>query len=296
MERKCNKKEQEVRQLRYRHEIIEPDPELPVFYIFHNEREDSGVLAHWHKSLEISYTMTGKISKFTIDGTEHETNAGDILVINSNAVHSIWDEHNKTKALSLIFPYAFIKAEISDYDNKSFRLTNRFAFTDLQKEKLAELRGLLDRYFFVMESDGADKGRLLLKGLLYQILHLLDAHFSVPKTERNSRNDSLPLIAAITEYIDDNLEKDLALDKLAAAFHLSYTHLCRLFKKETGNTIHSHIVEQRLNKAVKLLMFTEKNIRYIVDACGFPNQKSFSAAFKNKYGMTPKRYRDENRA
>jgi AraC-like DNA-binding protein len=47
---------------------------------------------------------------------------------------------------------------------------------------------------------------------------------------------------------------------------------------------------------VKLLMFTDKNIRYIVDACGFPNQKSFSSAFKNKYGMTPKRYRDENKA
>ena len=282
--------------MRYRHEIIEPDRELPVFYIFHNERKDSGVLAHWHKSLEISYTMSGKISEFMIDGTVHETNAGDILVINSNAVHSIWDDHNHTKALSLIFPYAFIKAEIADYDNKSFRLTNRIAYTDLQKAKLAELRGLLDRYFVVMESEGAEKGRLLLKGLIYQILHLLDVHFSVPKTERNSSSNSLPLIAAITEYIDENLDNDLALDKLAAAFHLSYTHLCRLFKKETGSTIHSHIVEQRLNKAVKLLMFSDKNIRYIVDACGFPNQKSFSAAFKNKYGMTPKRYRDENKA
>lgn len=48
--------------MRYHHEIIESDPELPVFYIFHNERKDSGVLAHWHKSLEISYTMSGKIS------------------------------------------------------------------------------------------------------------------------------------------------------------------------------------------------------------------------------------------
>jgi len=282
--------------MRYRHEIIEPDRELPVFYIFHNERKDSGVLAHWHKSLEISYTMSGKISEFTIDGTAHETNSGDILVINSNAVHSIWDDHNHTKALSLIFPYAFIKAEIADYDNKSFRLTNRIAYTDLQKAKLAELRGLLDRYFVVMESEGADKGRLLLKGLIYQILHLLDAHFSVPKEGDKRADASLPLIAAITEYIDANLNNDLALDKLAAAFHLSYTHLCRLFKKETGSTIHSHIVEQRLNKAVKLLMFTDKNIRYIVDACGFPNQKSFSASFKNKYGMTPKRYRDENKA
>ena len=240
--------------------------------------------------------MSGKISEFKIDGTVHETNAGDILVINSNEVHSIWDDHNKTKALSLIFPYAFIKSEIPDYDNKSFRLTNRLAYSDLQREKLAELRGLLDRYFVVMESDGAEKARLLLKGMLYQILFLLDTHFSVPKTDQNRGSSSLPLISAITEHIDENLEKDLALDQLAAAFHLSYTHLCRLFKKETGSTIHSYIVEQRLNQAVKLLMFTDKNIRYIVDACGFPNQKSFSAAFKNKYGLTPKRYRDENKA
>ena len=282
--------------MRYHHEIIEPDPELPVFYIFHNERTDSGVLAHWHKSLEISYTMSGKISKFTIAGTVHETNTGDILVINSNEVHSIWDEHNKTKALSLIFPYAFIKSEIPDYDNKSFRLTNRSAFTELQREKLAELRSLLDRYFVVMESEGAAKARLLLKGMLYQMLFLLDTYFSVPKTEKNRGIASLPLISAITEYIDENLDKDLAVDKLAASFHLSYTHLCRLFKKETGSTIHSYIVEQRLNKAVKLLMFTDKNIRYIVDACGFPNQKSFASAFKNKYGLTPKRCRDENKS
>ena len=32
---------------------------------------------------EISYTMSEKISAFTIDRTVHETNADDILIINS---------------------------------------------------------------------------------------------------------------------------------------------------------------------------------------------------------------------
>jgi hypothetical protein len=83
MERELNKGGEAGGQMHYHHEIIEPDRELPVFYIFHNERKDSSVLAHWHKSLEISYTMSGKISEFTITGSFYETNADDILVIDS---------------------------------------------------------------------------------------------------------------------------------------------------------------------------------------------------------------------
>ncbi len=69
-----------------------------------------------------------------------------------------------------------------------------------------------------MESDGAEKARLLLKGMLYQILFPLDTHFSVPKTDQNRGSSSLPLISAITEHIDENLDKGSGAGSIGRGF------------------------------------------------------------------------------
>lgn len=195
--------------------------------------------------------------------------------------------------MTLIFPYEFIKGEIHDYDKKNFTVTNETDYSDLQREKLAELRLLFEAFYKIMESNSLISNKIYLKSLVFHMLYILDAFFAVEKADDQRHHFTSPVISAITGYIEGNIEKEISLNAITDEFHISYTHLCRLFKKETGRTVHNYIMEQRLNKAVKMLMFTDKNINYIVDACGFPNQKSFSSAFKNKYGMPPKRYREE---
>ena len=65
-----------------------------------------------------------------------------------------------------------------------------------------------------------------------------------------------------------------------------------IFKKEGQTTIKSYINKVRLDKAKYLLTHSYLNVTDIAFDCGFSDSNYFSTAFKNKYGTSPKKYRD----
>ena len=58
-----------------------------------------------------------------------------------------------------------------------------------------------------------------------------------------------------------------------------------------GKPIGTYIRERRLAKAADMLASTDQTITSIGFACGFNSSQSFSRAFKNSYGISPKAYR-----
>ena len=53
------------------------------------------------------------------------------------------------------------------------------------------------------------------------------------------------------------------------------------------------IDDLRLEKAKELLKNTNKNMSYILDACGFGSEKTFYRTFHQKTGLTPKEFREK---
>ena len=62
----------------------------------------------------------------------------------------------------------------------------------------------------------------------------------------------------IFRYIREHLTEDLSLETLEEQFYVSRYHLCREFKKMSGQTIHSYIVKMRLNLCKKHIGDGEK--------------------------------------
>lgn len=93
----------------------------------------------------------------------------------------------------------------------------------------------------------------------------------------------------VFRYIRANLGNDLSLDVLEDQFFVSRHHLCREFKKLTGQTIHSYIVKSRLDLCKKHIEMG-KPIKEVYELGGFGSYNHFFRAFKQEYGMTPKEY------
>ena len=93
----------------------------------------------------------------------------------------------------------------------------------------------------------------------------------------------------VFRYIRANLHNDLSLDVLEDQFFISRHHLCREFKKLTGQTIHSYIVKSRLDLCKKYIEMG-KPIKEVYELGGFGSYNHFFRAFKQEYGMTPKEY------
>lgn len=83
-----------------------------------------------------------------------------------------------------------------------------------------------------------------------------------------------------------------SLDVLIARSGLPQKRLNRGFKMLYGQTIRSFTAAARLEKARALLIGSNQSIGEISDTCGFENPNNFTRAFKTKYLITPREFRN----
>jgi len=100
-------------------------------------------------------------------------------------------------------------------------------------------------------------------------------------------------IEEVTDYIENNLENKITIEKLASIANLSPFYFQKLFKRLVGKTVMEYIKLRRLAKIAEELKVNRKD--NIIDIClkyGFENPETFSRNFKETYGMTPSVYRE----
>lgn len=280
----------------YRHEIITQSEKFPIKYFIHNNAKGT-IVRHWHSALEISFTISGSIDRYYISGKTYKTKEKDILIINSNEIHSVSVmEESFNLALTLIFPFNFMKKEFPQIDEVYFILNEREKFTQDQKVAYETLQCIIGEFYDIARMKKNDVDFLKLKSLIYDVLYILIKNFSVERKSINISTDKyIDRLSAIAKYIDDNYASELNISDLADEFHLSVGYLSRFFKKYTDLSVHDYITLVRLNYAHELLLNSSSSIEYVAQQTGFPNDKAFTTAFKKVYKETPYRYRKSHK-
>ena len=92
-------------------------------------------------------------------------------------------------------------------------------------------------------------------------------------------------------YIENHLNQDLTLEKIAGEFSYSKFYMARTFKENTGTTIHKYIQSRRLEEAAGKLIQTDRPIVEIALEAGYGSQQAFMRSFHDRYGQTPQEYR-----
>lgn len=96
-------------------------------------------------------------------------------------------------------------------------------------------------------------------------------------------------------YIEDNLDKELSLDKIAKELNYSKFYLARTFKDSTGMTLYKYIQGRRLDEAARKLVETDQPIVQVAFGAGYGSQQAFTQAFRCVYACTPQKYRRAGR-
>ncbi len=108
---------------------------------------------------------------------------------------------------------------------------------------------------------------------------------------QNASGNYSAMMNEIMEYISVHLAEPISLDLLADTFRLSSNYLSRLFKEETGVNYTDFVNNAKLARAADQLEHTAKKIDEIAEENGFNSSAYFIKKFKQKYGVTPKKYR-----
>lgn len=141
---------------------------------------------------------------------------------------------------------------------------------------------------------GDPHGRLFADSLVQTLtLHLLTNYTNASKATAVSAGGLSGFrLNRVIEFINENLDRDLALADIAKAADLSPFHFARAFRRSTGKTPQQYLMQQRLERAKLLLARPDLPIVEVSLRTGFKNQSHFTSLFRKYTSLTPKLWRD----
>lgn len=167
--------------------------------------------------------------------------------------------------------YYTISLMLLTYINQ-WKLTEKVAFTIGQNQ-------LMRSDLFDTWENAAD--------YLRDLSHIL---FDMQTEEQSKRADNT--ICYLQHFIEEHLNEDLSLVRLAEQVYLNPSYLSRLYKQVTGENISEFIENVRLKIAKELLGKSHLKIHEVAQQVGYETAASFTRFFKKAYGITPQEYRD----
>ena len=261
------------------------------YRLFHL-RSDGGTRPefHYHEFCKILLLISGS-GWYTVEGQRYAVRSGDIVLVPSQRVHRPEFEPGTAyeRIVLYISPDFLEQVSTADCDlGACFRGGHVLRTGEPERKRLFSLAEALERAL-----DGEDYGRALLcHAALLQLLvgigrelRRSDAPRPGPAAPGNER------VADIVRYLDRHLTEDICIEELAERFYLSKYHMMRLFRRETGTTIHGYLTDRRLMLARALM----KKGMSATDACfrsGFRSYCSFTRAYGKRFGSTPTGRRD----
>ncbi len=130
-----------------------------------------------------------------------------------------------------------------------------------------------------------------------RVSQLISEQFIVDRVRNDRDRQYVPLRAQIgvshetlirvAQLMEQNIEKPLSLDEIAAATRLSRRQIERLFKRHLNCVPKRYYLQMRLRRARELLLQTSMPIIDITAACGFQSSPHFSRCYRAQFGCPP---------
>ena len=103
------------------------------------------------------------------------------------------------------------------------------------------------------------------------------------------------LIGKAGDYIRRNLSSDIGIEEVASHLGISCSYFSMLFKAHFGETFVEHVTRQRMERAMTLLLTSDKSITRIGMQVGYAERRYFTKVFQKYAHVTPSEYREAGR-
>ena len=102
--------------------------------------------------------------------------------------------------------------------------------------------------------------------------------------------DNIRKIRLAKELILQNISEPPSLQMLSESIGLSLNKLKEGFKQLYGDTVFGYLLDHKMEEARRMLASKNYNVNEVGLKIGYSTSSHFIAAFKKKYGTTPKKY------
>lgn len=134
-------------------------------------------------------------------------------------------------------------------------------------------------------------GSLYIDSLLTTLITHLLRHYCIQESLKVAKGGlSTAKLDQVLDYIQAHLDQNLALVDLAAIAQVSPNYFATQFKQTMGIAPHQYLIQQRIERAKRLIATGKGSIAAIASSVGFADQSHFTRHFKRLVGVTPKKF------
>lgn len=245
---------------------------------------------HIHDHYEIFLFLGGRVNGF-VEQYSYPLQRGNVLIFNNHEIHKIinlspepYERITVHFKAPLVYPFCTANTNLlACFQNRQPGEHNLAQMDEplLAKsmELSAQLIGILKQPKF-----GSD---VLALTYLIQLLVLVNELYTRTRSAVPSLISSH--IQAAISYIDNHLQANLSLERIAAELNVDKYYLSHMFKQQTGGTLYRYVLLKKIALAKQLLSAGAS----VSDACylsGFNDYANFIRTFKNITGISPGKY------
>ena len=243
---------------------------------------------HFHEFDKLVLLLSGRVD-YALESIVYTLRPWDILLVRHHTIHKALVDKSvpyeriilylDRKYFDRLMPQARLFACFDRADERAEYLLSP---DDEQRAQLGEVLAGIEKSLHA-----ADFGaQAMCDSYLVQLLVLLGRLSANTEAVLSGEGQYDEKIAAVLSYISENLTEGLSVDELAESVHVSRYHFMRLFKAQTGTSVHAYVRQRRLMHAAHLIREGMSAAR-AAEESGFSDYSAFHRAFTAAFGVSP---------
>ncbi len=250
---------------------------------------------HSSDHVQVIYMCRG-MTTHIINGETITLREGELLLLTPNLKREILPASEKDIAVNFIIMPLFFETIIQMIEKEQIALHSYFinilrgddetsAYMLFKVSDVLQIQNLVENLIWTLVNVSENKPNIIQSTMMLLLFYLFNC------TDRIVCKKDEKVILSVLQYIESYYKKG-SLTDFAQSMHYDFTWLSRKIKSRTGKTFTELVQDKRLSQANFLLRNTPMKVDNIANKIGYDNISYFYRLFKNKFGVSPKQYRE----
>lgn len=240
---------------------------------------------HFHDFDKLVILVEGKVN-YLMENEDYRLAPRDILLVRHHSIHKALIDRSEPYERIIVY----LSRSFFDRVLPEARLMDCFDQADRRNRHLLKPDGqqwseLKELFRSVEENSGEDTGSRAMRDTLIMQLLIRIGRISPSEDDEHAEAQD-PKIQNTLSYIGENLNADLSVEALSERVYLSRYHFMRLFRSQTGTSVHAYVRQKRLLCAARLIREGVPAAK-AASSCGFQDYSGFHRAFVGCFGCSP---------
>lgn len=260
-----------------------------VKYVERDNRLDFKSVYHYHPEYELIWTLKGHGRRFI--GSDITNYQPDELIFLGKNIPHCWITPEPSKQMVVQMKEDFLGIDFLNTPeciSLKHMLENSYRgiqfFGKTKERTQTKMRQLYETNAF--------QKLLLLLEILNDLAQSDEFEYLSSETfETATDQKEVNRIQTIYNFIHQNYQNSITLEDAMNLVNLSKSAFCKFIKKKTGKTFSQIVNQIRIQKAVELLIETNKPIMEICYDVGYNDPSYFFKLFQKEMQVSPKQFR-----